>query len=128
MLTMVFTSFILIIPSGGARPQSQPSKPSEVTIQIKSTKSKVVSGDPIALVVSITNKGQRDILIGRNLPGVGSDAAHVDFLISDKQGHLPEGNATDVDRFTPNPESFANAVIRNWVALPPGLPIPFQWT
>src|SRR5215469_874052 len=87
---------LLVVPCGIAEHQS--SDLSGVAVTVKPNRSKVLMGDPIEVIVAITNEGNTDLFIGRKLPGIASDAAHVTFLISDKHGRSAEGHATVADR------------------------------
>jgi hypothetical protein len=117
---------LLLLSNQGTNQEPQSVQVSKVSIQIRGERSRVLIGDPITLNVTLSNDGPKTLFIGRNLPGVESDAAYVSFTVSDNEGHQPQGWASAGDRFTPNAESFANAIMENWVAISPGFSYSFR--
>jgi len=73
----------------------------------------------VRIHVELTNLGNRDLLVGRELTGYGSNPADIIFQVWNSAGKaMREKNAGDcVSR--QNPDSVATAVLKRWIALPP---------
>jgi hypothetical protein len=93
----------------------------EISIKIEATQRVHVSGGNLAIRVELTNLGNRDLLIGRNLTGVGSNPADITFQVFNSAERPMPGQRAALDCVMQrNPDSLAIAVMKRWIALPPG--------
>jgi hypothetical protein len=100
---------------------SRAQTPSAITIRIRPTQKFYVPGKPIQIRVELTNSGLRDLLVGRELSGVGKNPADVVFQVRNSSGtSLPTLSAASDCVLTASPDSLPTAVLKRWIALPPG--------
>jgi hypothetical protein len=98
----------------------QPHTGPEIAIKIASTRKHYVSGERVRIHVELTNLGNRDLLVGRELTGYGSNPADITFQAWNSDGKaLPGQKAARDCVLRQNPDSVATAVLKRWIALPP---------
>jgi hypothetical protein len=113
---MLIMTLVCVLGSLTLQPQTGP----EIAIKIASTRKHYVTGERVRIRVELTNLGNRDLLVGRELTGYGSNPADITFQVWNSAGKAMPGekNAGDcVSR--QNPDSVATAVLKRWIALPP---------
>jgi hypothetical protein len=92
----------------------------EIAVRIEATQRVYVVGDYLRIRVELTNSGSRDLLVARNLTGVGSNPGDITFTMYDSVGRTMPSQGVAVDCFmTRNPDSLAIAVMKRWIALSP---------
>jgi hypothetical protein len=93
----------------------------EIAISIGATQSVYLKGEPIRIRVELRNLGRRDLLVGRQLSGVGMNPADVAFQVWNSEGHALPGESAAADCvMVANTDSLAVAVLKRWISLPPG--------
>ena len=98
----------------------QPHTGPEIAIKIAATQKHYVSGEKVRIRVELTNLGNRDLLVGRELTGYGSNPADITFGVWNSAGKAVPGQKAARDCFLrQNPDSVATAVMKRWIALPP---------
>ncbi len=67
---MLIMTLVCVLGSLTLQPQTGP----EIAIKIASTRKHYVTGERVRIRVELTNLGNRDLLVGRELTGYGSDS------------------------------------------------------
>ena len=118
-LAVLVISFLTA--TGPASTRGQEASRPDLGIRIEAAKTVVSKGEPLSIRVEFTNRTQRDLYVARNLTGVGSNAADITFAVWNSAGQAEPGERAAADCvIKPNPDSLLVAVMKNWVALPPG--------
>jgi len=117
------TGFLIIVLSTicfadrGIQEQKQQS---EVEVRISPLKNAIVAGDTLQLRVEIWNMGTKDLFICRDFHL--RTAQFCIFTLSfEPRGKAPRtDSAADVGFPNEKKESFVDAMVRNWISIPPG--------
>src|SRR5882762_5053212 len=98
----------------------QPHTGPEIAIKIASTRKHYVTGERVRIHVELTNLGNRDLLVGRELTGYGSNPADITFQVWNSAGksNAGEKNAGDCCP-AEEPCSRSHSFFKELVALPP---------
>src|SRR2546423_313518 len=103
-----------------SHPRGETQERQDITIRIEATEKVYATGEPVRVRVELSNSGRRDLLVGRNLSGVGKNPADVAFQVWDSEGRsLPTLAAASDCVMISNPDSLPTAVLRRWISLPP---------
>lgn len=98
----------------------QPHTGPEIAIKIAAARKHYVSGERVRIRVELTNLGHRDLLVGRELTGYGSNPADITFQVWNSNGKALPGQKAAADCvLRQNSDSIAAAVLKRWIALPP---------
>jgi hypothetical protein len=64
----------------------QPQTGPEIAIKIASSRKHYISGERVRIRVELTNLGNRDLLVGREFTGYGSNPADITFQVWNSAG------------------------------------------
>lgn len=89
----------------------------DLEVRISPLKDVIAAGDTLSVRVEISNIGTQDLFICKQFHGVRLVFCNLDFSF-DPSVKAPR-RAWAADTFPGEKESFANALVRNWVLIPP---------
>ena len=102
--------------------QTRKTEPARISVRLSTPRKNFSVGEPIPLRVEIENRGQASIFVGREIELITGWINFLELEVVDLRGNKSP-SVTLAPPLVPPPDpnqSFADALARWWIALPPG--------
>jgi len=104
----------------GAKHQEKRVDAPEVAVHLEVLKKVLPVGESLPLRFEILNKGTTDIFVGKHFLDLANSTARLELSLKDRSGWHRSAIGSAGDYLPDSGESFASALVRDWLALPPG--------